>query len=134
MKLFEPTEKKTQINLTSLIDILFLLIIFFSVSTQFKGNNHLSLQLPKATSQEKPINFQQRLVIFIDKNSQLFIDNNLITWENIEEILQKNNYDKTQNVILNIDEQVSHGIVIRLIDQLKKNEFQKISFGIRTTF
>jgi biopolymer transport protein ExbD len=56
------------INLTPLIDVVFLLLIFFMVSTSFTSESHLTLTLPEAVYAEKSPDDRPRLDVVVDKN------------------------------------------------------------------
>ena len=51
MKFSGRVRQEVEVNLTPLIDVVFLLLIFFMVSTTFTKETHLSIDLPKASSQ-----------------------------------------------------------------------------------
>jgi biopolymer transport protein ExbD len=51
MKFSGRVRQEVEVNLTPLIDVVFLLLIFFMVSTTFTKKTHLSIDLPKASSQ-----------------------------------------------------------------------------------
>ena len=55
MKFRKKTDSEVSVNLTPLIDVVFLLLIFFMVSTTFKKNTQLSVQLPQAATQITPL-------------------------------------------------------------------------------
>ena len=132
MKLLEPNRRRTNINLTSLIDILFLLIIFFAVSTQFLDQRGFRLELPKSKNADK-VSATRKLVILFPVEDQLLINGEVYTWKELENELNKKEYDREENVILNVDQSISHGSVIRLMDLLKSHEFKKVAFGTRHT-
>ena len=50
MSFKRQNREEVAVNLTPLIDIVFLLLIFFMVSTTFTKENHLSIDLPEATA------------------------------------------------------------------------------------
>lgn len=57
LKFIRQSNQEVSVNLTPLIDVVFLLLIFFMVSTTFTEESHLSIDLPKAEnadSQEQP--------------------------------------------------------------------------------
>ena len=54
MKFAKRTRRDIDINLTPLIDVVFLLLIFFMVSTSFIKDSHLSINLPKADARAAP--------------------------------------------------------------------------------
>lgn len=128
MKLTTSNRKRTAINLTALIDILFLLIIFFSVSTRFTNQQAIGIDLPKSET-STTISTSEKLVIILHDQDRLFINGQQIEWEAAGEELGKKRYDRSQKVILNIDKAISHGKVIRLLDLLKLNQYKTVVFG-----
>lgn len=61
------------INVTSLIDVVLLLLIFFMVSTKFIEQSKIDLVLPSAT-REKPQKLPNTINIAIDRRGQVFVD------------------------------------------------------------
>ena len=128
MKLDQAKPRKTGINLTALIDILFLLIIFFSVSTQFTNQQAVEIKLPKSQSSQS-VSTSSRLVILMKSKAEILVNGQPMTAEALALQLGGESFDREKKVILNIDHGVTHGEVIWLLDQLKKNRFQKVAFG-----
>ena len=128
MKLTTSNRKRTNINLTALVDILFLLIIFFSVSTRFTNQQAIGIDLPKSET-SSTISTTEKLVIIVQVEDRLFINGKQIDWEEAEEELRQKRYDRAQKVILNIDKAISHGKVIRLLDLLKLHQYKTVVFG-----
>jgi len=128
MRLTFGQRRRTYINLTALIDILFLLIIFFSVSTRFTNQQAIGVDLPKSETSTTQ-STAEKLVIILQKENRLFLNGKLIEWENVGEELGQAQYDRSQKVILNIDKAVSHGDVVRLLDILKRHQFKRVVFG-----
>ena len=62
------------INLTPLIDVVFLLLIFFMVSTTFKDEARLRVQLPQAQGEEAPAQEPEQIRILIDQAGNFFVD------------------------------------------------------------
>ena len=62
------------ISLTPMIDVVFLLLIFFMVTTTFSKEKIIKIQLPKANAQEIDPKQKQVLTLTIDKAGQYFID------------------------------------------------------------
>ncbi|RMD77862.1 MAG: biopolymer transporter ExbD [Gammaproteobacteria bacterium] len=65
-------EEEPAINLTPLIDVVFLLLIFFMVSTTFDRPTHLSISLPRASS-EAPPEEREALVLTIDAQGNYYL-------------------------------------------------------------
>lgn len=128
MQLFPIKKRKTQISLTALVDVLFLLIIFFSVSTRFTNQQAIQVDLPQSVN-ANTVSTSQKLIIIVHEEEALFINGELFTWEQVASELEKGKYDRNQKVILNIDKTISHGKVVGLLDLLKTNRFTKVVFG-----
>ncbi|MDT8446544.1 MAG: biopolymer transporter ExbD [bacterium] len=128
MKLVEFKKRQTQINLTALIDVLFLLIIFFSVSTKFANQEAVPIDLPKAKTAQG-LSVQTRLVIGLKDENHLWLNGSKVTWEQLDAELANPLFDRNEKVVLNIDQKVPYGKVISLLDQLRENNFEKVAFG-----
>lgn len=59
MKFRRQSRNEDSVNLTPLIDVVFLLLIFFMVSTTFTKETHLQIDLPEATGETQPQNTKQ---------------------------------------------------------------------------
>ncbi len=65
-------EKDTpDVNLTPLIDVVFLLLIFFMVSTEFKDRSALKFDLPQASPSPKKLEIKQSLTVYILPNGKI---------------------------------------------------------------
>ncbi len=66
-------EEDVNINLTPLIDVVFLLLIFFMVSTTFDTTSQLKIKLPEA-SQSQSSESAQKIVLLIDAKGNFFVN------------------------------------------------------------
>jgi biopolymer transport protein ExbD len=107
------------INLTPLIDVVFLLLIFFMVSTTFDRNARLKVSLPEASAkmqqqQDTPI------VLTIDAKGKYFINDRQVvntSLETLKAALQKTvGDDKEQSLVLRADGNTPHQYVVRAMD------------------
>lgn len=73
MKFKRDTREELDLNLTPLIDVVFLLLIFFMVSTTFQKESEISLQLPKATDTETSTP-DERIEIVINAAGRYFVN------------------------------------------------------------
>lgn len=126
MKLTTKSSKKLlTLNLTSLIDVLFILIIFFAVSSTFLEQPGIELKLPDAESSENYTT--QKIILYIDKSNNLFLNDQLISTNTmIEEIKKLGEIADENSIVLKADKEVGHGEIIRIMDILRKNKFYKI--------
>jgi len=132
MQLYTKAKRKVSLNLTSLIDVLFILIIFFTVSSTFLEQPGIELKLPKAVSAEG--HTVQKVIIYIDKDKNIFLNDNIVTLNNLKAEIQK--FDKTQkdkSILLKADKEVTHGLVIHIMDLLRQQGIYKIVISTTKT-
>lgn len=73
MKFKRAPREELELNLTPLIDVVFLLLIFFMVSTTFQKESEISLQLPRATDSEVSTP-QERIEVVINAAGRYYIN------------------------------------------------------------
>lgn len=118
MQLRTKPKRRVILNVTSLIDVLFLLLIFFMISTTFLSTPAIKLELPEAKHADTVR--QNPLVVFIDAEGRIFLNDEPIDVGMLPSALQTRldeNEDKA--VILKADSRVSHGHVVAVMDIVK---------------
>ncbi len=118
MKLQRRKVKLLKLDITPLIDVVFLLLIFFMVSTSFiKLNQSITLNLPKSENGiDQPA--IGTISIAIDKSNKLYFAGVEVK---MQQIMEKLESSKKLPVIIEADSNSSHGIVIEIIDLVKKH-------------
>lgn len=125
MKLQEKPAKKIGINLTPLIDVLFILIIFFTVSSTFLEQPGIELKLPEAESSQS--HTAQKVIVYVDDDENIFLNDNPVEIDKVAEAVEALISAQTdKSVVLNADEKVTHGIIIKVMDLLRKRGIYKI--------
>jgi biopolymer transport protein ExbD len=125
MKLRESNKRKITVNLTSLIDVLFILIIFFSVSSTFLEQPGIELKLPKAESSEA--HTTQKVIIYVDDSENLFLNDEMVSINNLtDEVKNLVEAQSDNSIVLKADAGVSHGMVIKIMDLLRQQGIYKI--------
>ncbi len=123
-------KRKVLINITSLIDVLFLLLIFFMVSSTFLEQPGIKLELPHA--QSAVIVEQKDFTLFVDKEGKMFLNREEVITENLgEKIKAALPNMKDGALILKADQDVSHGIVVRIMDVVKQSGVKKLVIGTK---
>jgi len=111
--------------MTTLIDVLFILIIFFTVSTTFVEQPGIELKLPQAKSSEG--HTTQRIIIYVDKQKNIFLNDKVVTLNNLaQEVKKLANLQKNKSIVLKADAEVTHGLVIEVMDLLRQQGIYKI--------
>jgi biopolymer transport protein ExbD len=125
MKLSIKKPKKITMNLTPLIDVLFILIIFFTVSSTFLEQPGIELKLPEAESSEG--HTAQKIIIYVDKNRNIFLNDQIVSINNlISEIQKLVNLQKDKSIVIKADAEVEHGVIIHVMDLLRQQGIYKI--------
>lgn len=109
----------TTINLTPLIDVVFLLLIFFMVSTSFTRETQIKLELPKADV-EKMQTKPDSVEISIDKEGRLFVNGKALVNSKIETLKRAVssllNDSKSNPVIISADANTPYQSVVLAMD------------------
>jgi len=111
--------EEVAVNLTPLIDIVFLLLIFFMVSTTFTKENHLSIDLPEASSEASDAPLQAIEVLISASGEYTLNDQALINTQlnTLKRGLQKLLGDRdSAPVIITADAKTPHEAVVRAMD------------------
>lgn len=120
------------INLISLIDVLFCLILFLVVTTTFTQRSVLKLQLPQAQASAladpgKP------LVILVDAEGKTFVGNNAVLKADVNAIkaaiTNMTGDNRNQPVVLRADGRAPHQFVVTAMDALGQLGFTKLSIA-----
>lgn len=123
MNLRKFDKQEPDVNLTPLIDVVFLLLIFFMVSTTFTRESHISVDLPESsaepaesdeTSIEMTIDAQGRYYV----NQQLVINNKIETLKRALQIAIGNN--ESPALIINADAKSTHQAVVTAMDAARQ--------------
>ena len=118
MQLRKKHKRSLILNLTSLIDVLFLLLIFFMISTTFLNAPAIKLELPEA-SHADPVK-QEPVTVFVGPDGSLYLNDDPVDPALLEATL-KNKLATSEDkaVVLKADSRVSHGDVVRVMDIIK---------------
>jgi len=118
------------INVTSLIDVMFLLVIFFLVSSTFKNQPAIDLSLPRSSAaQETAIT---PTVVYLTRDGRLFLNEEAVERTALGGRLRQIHAATGEDrVVLRADEHAEHGAVVELIDVIKESGFRRVSLAAR---
>ncbi len=120
------TREASTIDLTPLIDVVFLLLIFFMVSTVFKKEElALILNLPTGESSDSKSNSNKSFQIEVTKD-EIALNGRKLSIEEMSSEL-KSTENKKIPVILRIDQLVEYKKVVKVIDLLKKHKLENLN-------
>ena len=130
MQLRPQRKRSVILNVTSLIDVLFLLLIFFMVSTSFLSTPAIKLELPKATHAD--VVRQSSIVVYIDPKGLIFLNDEPVQIPLLEAALSGLIAGSDEKiVVLKADSRVSHGRVVEVMDIVKGAGATKLVISTR---
>ncbi|MBF0358143.1 MAG: biopolymer transporter ExbD [Magnetococcales bacterium] len=117
-------------DVTPLVDVVFLLLIFFMVTTTFSNDQGIKLDLPKADTAEKTgSNLQDNSIrAVVDSQGRYYIDNSEVMAEQLSSALLSAAKGK-KDVLIHVqaDKNSSHGSIVYLMDTARKLNLNRFS-------
>ena len=126
----DNNESENSINILPMIDIIFAILSFFIISSLYLTKiDSIKVNLPKSSTALREQNKPQ--IITVDNNEKIYFNSNEISLKNISALIRTNIENIEEPiVILRADTSVKHGLIVSLLDELRKIENLKI--GIST--
>lgn len=128
MNLRGRNKVSAEFNMSSMTDIVFLLLIFFMITSTMVTTNALDLVLPKAKGKTDS---NKSISVSIDKELKFYIDKNAVQEATLEaELLSLLSKDKDRPVILRVEESVPIEKAVYVMDIANRNQI-KIVLAVR---
>jgi len=111
-------------NMSSMTDIVFLLLIFFMLTSTLVTVSAIDVLLPKAGGKTENSN---SIAVSITNKSLFYIDKTKVNATNLEsEILRKIGIDKQKTIIIRGDKEVPYRNIMKVIDIANRNKLKMI--------
>jgi biopolymer transport protein ExbD len=116
----DKPRRKPTINITSLIDVLFLLLTFFLVTTTFIEQSALKVELPSMQNADR-VQQEKRFILNVSKDGQLVYNGEATTSEGLKTLLasSSSDVDASGGLILRADQGLPYGDVMGILDIIK---------------
>ena len=125
-------EDDSQVNLTPLIDVVFLLLIFFMVSTTFDTTSELKIQLPEASAQKK-VEAPRKVIVSIDPRGNFFVNGKRLKAPTGElltlELLRLVGNDRNRPVVVQSDAAAPVQSLVTAMDVIGQMGLKRISIA-----
>ena len=133
MKFYKNKERVLSVEITPLIDIVFLLVIFFVVTSKIETNQYLTLDLPQSESFASALSNNSQNIILLE-TGVLIIDNQEFSMTELDKLMAgvAATFAKSEVVVLSIESKAFHEWVISLMDGLQQLGFQNIQIKTYT--
>ncbi|KAA3641237.1 MAG: biopolymer transporter ExbD [Proteobacteria bacterium] len=132
MKFSAENNNPSRLNLTSLIDVVFLLLIFFMVTTTFEKQAKLKIELPEA-SQQTTASESQNITITINAKGTYYINERELSTQDgktlQKQLLDVAGDDRDMKVLVKADANAAHKYVVTVLDVLGQMGFTGIAIA-----
>ncbi len=124
--------EELDVNITPLVDVVFLLLIFFMVSTTFDRQSELNIELPEANGEITETE-KKEIEIFIKQDGQYVINGQILVNSKIDTLIrnlrEKSGGDESLRVIISADKQSTHQAVMTAMDAARQVGLIHITFS-----
>ncbi len=128
MKIAKKQGVQSTIPTGSMADIIFLLLIFFMVTTIFKMEEGLPIRLPRAESGSE-LERERLLHVWADRYSRISINDKLIKVDYINQVITSRFEENPQLIVaFNVDQRTKYSLVSDIMDQLKEANAVNVTF------
>ena len=128
------TLEDPEINLTPLIDVVFLLLIFFMVSTTFTRDTRLTVNLPEADANSTE-SLPDQIEVTVSEAGRFSVNGEVLSNSQAsilgDAILQAAQRDRSRPVLLVADAEATHQSVVTAMDAIGRAGFSRLSIATR---
>ena len=133
MKIQRKTKISSEIPTASMPDIIFMLLIFFMVTTVLRKYDGLPVELPKAKRIEKLKSKRHTTQVFVDKKGLVSIQDKLHSIESVRRVMYEIRVaDPTVTVSLKADKSAKMGLISDIHNELRKADALKLNYSTKT--
>ena len=133
MKLAKRTQNKSEISTASLPDIIFMLLIFFMVTTVLREFEGLDVNMPRAKMIEKLESKRHTAYIWATKDGVINVDDRIIDIKSLSQVMYKKlSKDPKITVSLKSDENASMLLITKIHTQLREAQALKLNYSTKT--
>jgi len=112
------TKEETEINLTPMLDVVFIMLIFFIVTTSFVKETGIDVNRPSAKSTQQK--GKANILIAIKNNDEIWIDKRMVDIRSVRANIERLKATNTQSsVVIQSDTEARTGVLVKVMDQIR---------------
>ena len=131
MKFLRKKNSEISLEVTPLIDIVFLLLIFFILNSQFEKLTSLELNIPKVNSEQLDEINGKNLVIEITAIEEIILNGQKlseITFNSMNNYI-KENFSQFSSAVISADSNTKYKYLVTIMDVLNRNNFETVEIN-----
>ena len=128
------SRQNAEISMLNLIDVIFMLLIFFMIATTFNNYSQFQLSVPKSDAKfDKKEETKAEIIVNRNKKYFLKMGNDIkeISEENIHSEILKLPKEMLENVTLTADEHLEYGYIVEVMSKLRNENVKNVSLNIQ---
>lgn len=110
-------DRRARVDMSPLIDIVFLLLIFFAVTTTFLEQSAMDLELPESSTSEAMQS--TRIVVEITASGEIRLQGEAVTVEQLEARIGDLSEEERERITVRADSSIELGLAVKVIDALR---------------
>lgn len=111
-------KEETEINLTPMLDVVFIMLIFFIVTTSFVKEAGIEVNRPSAASTKQK--GAANILIAIRNNNEIWIDKRMVDIRSVRANIERLKATNTQNsIVIQSDSESKTGVLVQVMDQIR---------------
>ncbi len=126
--------QNAEISMLNLIDVIFMLLIFFMIATTFNKYSQFQLSIPKSDAKfDKKEETKVEIIVNREKKYFLKLGNNIkeISGENIHNEILRLPKEMLENMTLTADEHLEYGYIVEIMSKLRNENVKNVSLNIQ---
>ena len=126
--------QNAEISMLNLIDVIFMLLIFFMIATTFNKYSQFQLSIPKSDAKfDKKEETKADIIVNREKKYFLKLGNNVkeISGENIHNEILRLPKEMLENMTLTADEHLEYGYIVEIMSKLRNENVKNVSLNIQ---
>ena len=131
MKFLRKKNTELSLEVTPLIDIVFLLLIFFVLNSQFDKLTTMELSLPKVNSNQLNEFANENLIIEINSAEEVILNGKRLSefsYTSLNDFII-NNYPENKKAVISADSDTKYQYLVTVMDVLNKNNFDSVEIN-----
>lgn len=119
-------DEDAQIDMTPMLDVVFIMLIFFIVTTSFVRESGVEVNRPKAASASEQKN--AGVFIAVKENGEIYLDRKQLDVQKVHSVLERIIAERGEvGLVIQADQMARHGVVVKVMDAAKSAGIKQIS-------
>ncbi|MCB0390706.1 MAG: biopolymer transporter ExbD [Bdellovibrionales bacterium] len=123
-------EEESSIDLTPMLDVVFIMLIFFIVSTSFVKESGIQVNRPSAATAEKKE--RANILVAINEAGEIWIQKRKVDIRSVRANVERMHAESPEgSVVIQADKQSKNGLLVQVMDQIRLAGVQNISLAAK---